>query len=146
MLLAQILHLQGIETVVLERQSRAYVLGRIRAGLLEWGTVETLRSAGVGERRDRDGDVHDGAGVARGGNRRFYVDTYRHVRRSMMAYGQTQTTEDLYAARDAIGGVVIDEAADVGLHDVDSKTPSIITISEAAMTAMCEQYAGLPYE
>ena len=64
LLLAQMLRQNGVDSVVLERQSRAYVLGRIRAGVLEWGSVETLRSAGVGERMDREGHVHDGTGIA----------------------------------------------------------------------------------
>lgn len=64
LLLSQRLHLQGIESLVLERQTRAYVLARIRAGVLEWGSVEVLRDSGVGERMDREGHVHDGTPVS----------------------------------------------------------------------------------
>lgn len=63
LLLSQLLHLRGIESVILERQSRQYVLSRIRAGVLEWGSVEVLRAAQVGDRMDREGHVHDGSAI-----------------------------------------------------------------------------------
>ena len=69
LLLSQILDLAGIDSVVLERQSKEYVLQRIRAGVLEWGTVEVLRQAGVGDRMDREGHLHDGTGIAWAGER-----------------------------------------------------------------------------
>jgi len=123
LLLSQILHRSGIDNVVLEARSRAYVLARIRAGVLEWGSVEVLRSAGIGERMDREGHVHDGTGIAWSGRGRFFIDTRKYAGRPMMAYGQTNITEDLYAARDAMGGVVIDEAEDVTPHEVAGKRP-----------------------
>jgi len=123
LLLSQILHRSGIDNVVLEARSRAYVLARIRAGVLEWGSVEVLRSAGIGERMDREGHVHDGTGIAWSGRGLFFIDTRKYAGRPMMAYGQTNITEDLYAARDAMGGVVIDEAEDVVPHDVDGDAP-----------------------
>ena len=125
LLLAQLLHRANVDNVVLECQSRAYVLNRIRAGVLEWGTVEVLREAGAGERLDREGLVHDGAGIAWAGRDSVFIDTRRYAGRSMMAYGQTKITEDLYAARDAMGGVVIDEAADVQPMDVTSESPYV---------------------
>ena len=123
LLLSQILHRNGVESVVLERRSREYVLGRIRAGVLEWGSVEVLRNAGVGERLDREGRVHDGSRIAWAGRRQLFIDTHRYAGRHLMAYGQTQITEDLYAARDAMGGIVIDEAEEVTPHDVDTDAP-----------------------
>jgi len=123
LLLSQILHRAGVGSVVLEARSRAYVLGRIRAGVLEWGSVEVLRSAGVGERMDREGHVHDGTGIAWAGRERFFIDTRKYAGRPMMAYGQTNITEDLYAARDAMGGVVIDEAEEVAPHGIDGNHP-----------------------
>ena len=123
LLLSQLLHLSGIDNVVLEARSRAYVLSRIRAGVLEWGSVETLRRAGVGERMDREGQVHDGTGIAWAGKRRFFIDTRKYAGRPMMAYGQTNISEDLYAARDAMGGMIIDEAEDVTPHDLASDAP-----------------------
>ena len=123
LLLSQLLHLSGIDNVVLEARSRAYVLSRIRAGVLEWGSVETLRRAGVGERMDREGQVHDGTGIAWAGKRRFFIDTRKYAGRPMMAYGQTNISEDLYAARDAMGGMIIDEAEDITPHDLASDAP-----------------------
>jgi p-hydroxybenzoate 3-monooxygenase len=123
LLLSQLLHRNGIASVVLEARSRAHVLGRIRAGVLEWGTVEVLREAGLGERMDREGKVHDGTGIAWAGKSLFFINTRKYAGRPMMAYGQTAITEDLYAARDAMGGVVIDEAEDVRPHDLMGERP-----------------------
>ena len=125
LLLSQRLHLEGIDNVVLERQSRAHVLERIRAGLLEWGSVEVLRDSDVGERMDRDGHVHDGTGIVWGGEHQLTLDTRKFANKPMMAYGQTNITEDLYAARDAMGGMIIDEAVDVTLHDINGNAPYV---------------------
>ena len=125
LLLSQRLHLEGVESLVLERQSRAYVLARIRAGVLEWGSVKVLRSSGVGERMDREGHLHDGTDIVWGNRHRLTLDTRAHADRPMMAYGQTNITEDLYAARDALGGSVIDEAQDVALHGIDGASPYV---------------------
>ena len=123
LLLAQILHRAGIDTVVLERRSRAYVLSRIRAGVLEGGTVAMLREAGVGARLDREGHPHDGTLLATR-NRAFRVDFHALTGQHVMVYGQTEVTADLYAARDAMGGLTIDEAEDVTIHDAGG-TPHV---------------------
>jgi p-hydroxybenzoate 3-monooxygenase len=125
LLLSHMLDREGIDSIVLERQSRAHVLRRIRAGVLEAGTVALLREVGLGERMDREGHSHDGVGIAWAGRARYFIDTRRHTGRPMMAYGQTAITEDLYAARDAAGGQIIDEAADVRLHDLISDRPHV---------------------
>lgn len=125
LLLSQRLSLEGIENIVLERQSRAYVLERIRAGVLEWGSVEVLRDSDVGERMDREGHVHDGTGIVWGGEHYVLLDTRRYADRPLMAYGQTNITEDLYAARDAAGGAIVDEADNVSLHDLTSSAPCV---------------------
>ena len=125
LLLSQRLHLEGVDNVVLEWQSRAHVLERIRAGLLEWGSVEVLRDSDVGERMDRDGHVHDGTGIVWGGEHQLTLDTRKFASKPMMAYGQTNITEDLYAARDAMGGMIIDEAVDVTLHDISGNAPYV---------------------
>ena len=143
LLLSQRLHLQGIESLVLERQTRAYVLARIRAGVLEWGSVEVLRDSGVGERMDREGHVHDGTDIVWGNRHRLTLDTRLHAGRPMMAYGQTSITEDLYAARDALGGQVIDEAQDVALQGIESASPHVTYVRRGKTHRLdCEFIAG----
>ena len=123
LLLSQMLHLQGVDSIILELRTRAYVLQRIRAGLLEWGSVEILRAAGAGERLDREGFFHDGSMIVWAGEKQCLIDTRKYAGRQMVAYGQTNITEDLYTARDALGGTIIDEALDVTPHDIDSDKP-----------------------
>ncbi|MGA0343861.1 MAG: 4-hydroxybenzoate 3-monooxygenase [Arenicellales bacterium] len=124
LLLSQLLDLAGVENVVLEQRSRDYVLGRIRAGVLEFGTVELLREAKVNARMDRQGLIHEG----------FYIAANNHLHRinlkhftgsSVMVYGQTEVTRDLMDARDAAGGLLIYEAEDVSIHELDTSAPLI---------------------
>ncbi len=123
LLLSQILHLRGIESVILERQSREYVLGRIRAGVLEQGLTDMLRAAGVGERMDRQGLIHGGFSMAFDGRiERIDLEGLTGGK-TVMVYGQTEVTRDLYDARDAMDGVIIDEAADVTPHDLETDAP-----------------------
>ena len=89
LLLSQLLHLQGIDTVVLERRSRDYVLGRIRAGVLEEGFAALLRQAQVGERMDREGQVHEGFFIAHGGKKQRIDLTTLTGGKSVLVYGQT---------------------------------------------------------
>lgn len=119
LLLSQLLDRSDIENVIVERRSREYVLGRIRAGVLEPGMVELLRQAGVGARMDTNGELHEGVNISYGGVC-HRIDLAGLTGRSVMLYGQTEVTRDLYEARDAAGGTVIHEAADVALHDTDS--------------------------
>ncbi|MEX2520258.1 MAG: 4-hydroxybenzoate 3-monooxygenase [Paracoccaceae bacterium] len=124
LLLSQMLHLSGIESVVLERRPRAHVTARIRAGVLEWGTVETLRAAGVGARMDAEGFIHDGIYLS-AQNRGFRIALKERAGRPVMVYGQTEVTKDLYAARDAMGGAVIDEAEGAAIHGADTAAPFV---------------------
>jgi p-hydroxybenzoate 3-monooxygenase len=124
LLLAQLLHLQGIETVVLERRSREYVEGRIRAGVLEQGTVDLLNEANVGERLRRVGLVHEGIALSFGGSR-HRIDFRALTGRAVTVYGQTEVTKDLISARLAAGGKILFEAADVSVHDFDRDRPKI---------------------
>jgi len=124
LLLAQLLHRDGIDSVVLERHDRAHVLARIRAGVLEKGSVDLLRRAGVGDRMDREGYVHGGIHLA-AANRGFRIDFEARVGRSVAVYGQTEVTRDLYAARDAAGGVVIDRADGVAPGGLDTDAPFV---------------------
>lgn len=122
-LLSHLLHRRGIESVVLERRSREHVLGRIRAGVLEHGSAELLRRAGLGERMDRDGHVHHGVNLAFG-DRRLRID-FAAIGRSVVLYGQTPLQHDLYAARDAADGQLVFEAADAMPHDVATDHPFV---------------------
>ncbi len=123
LLLSQLLHLQGIDTVVLERQSRDYVLGRIRAGVLEHGFAELMREARCGERMDREGEIHEGFLIAHDG-RMDRVDLHKYSGgSSVVVYGQTELTRDLYEARDRMQGVVVHDAQDVKLHDIAGASP-----------------------
>ena len=143
LLLSHILHRNGIESIVLERQSRSYVLQRIRAGVLEPGTVELLCSVGLGERMMREGYQHDGTAIVWSGRGRFFIDTKKHTGKRMMAYGQTAITEDLYAARDAAKGQIIDEAQNVQLHDLKSEKPSVTYSKDRESRRIeCDYVAG----
>ena len=125
LMLSQLLHLQGIETVVLERQSREYVLSRIRAGVLENGFTELLRKAQCGQRMDKEGEIHDGFFIAHGG-KLDRVDLHKYSNgSSVMVYGQTELTRDLYEARDRMNGIVIHSAEDVLPHDLKSAHPFV---------------------
>ena len=125
LLLSQLLHLEGIDTVVLERQSREYVLARIRAGVLEHGFAELMREAQCGERMDKEGEIHDGFLIAHGGQV-SRVDLHKYSGgSSVVVYGQTELTRDLYAARDRMNGVVIHNAEDVQPHDLKSANPYV---------------------
>lgn len=124
LLLGQILTRAGIDNVVLEARSREYVLGRIRAGVLEWGTVEVLRDAGVGARMDTEGFVHDGT-IISNENNVIRVDLEANTGKSVMVYGQTEITQDLYDARDGaifhgVEDVTIDEQIVRFRHDGQS--------------------------
>ena len=125
LLLSHILDLNDISNVVLERQSRDYVLQRIRAGVLEPGTVQLLRDVGLGERMDREGLVHSGTLMTWQDEPSVLIDTVKYAQRPMMVYGQTAITEDLYAARDRAGGQIVDQAADVALHDLTTEHPYV---------------------
>ena len=124
LLLSQLLERQGIETVVLERKSRDYVLSRIRAGVLETGAVELLREAGAGERMDREGIIHDGTYLALS-NRGFRIDFKQLTGGSVMVYGQTELTQDLYNARDAMNGQVLHDVDHVQIQGADTDSPSV---------------------
>jgi p-hydroxybenzoate 3-monooxygenase len=123
LMLSHVLQRNGVDSVVLERASREHVLQRIRAGVLEAGTVQMLREHGLGQRLDAEGSVHNGTGIVWSGHEQFFIDVKKHTGRTMMAYGQTAITEDLYAARVAAGGVIVEQAADVELNDVDTAKP-----------------------
>jgi p-hydroxybenzoate 3-monooxygenase len=129
LVLSQLLHLQGVESVVLERRDRAYVEARVRAGVLEYGTAETLREAGVGARMDAEGMLHEGTEL-RFQRQRHRIDFTELTGRSILVYGQQEVVKDIIAARLDAGGDVRFEVEDVTLHDLDSPLPRVRFIED----------------
>jgi p-hydroxybenzoate 3-monooxygenase len=125
LLLSQLLHLQGIDTILLEKYSREHVLARIRAGVLEHGFARLMREAQCGERMDREGEIHHGFHIAHDGVL-DHVDLQKYSGgNSVLVYGQTEITRDLYEARDRLGGKVVHDAEDVTPHDISSDKPFV---------------------
>jgi len=142
LLLSQLLHLQGIDSVVLERQAREYVEGRIRAGVLEQGTVDLLVKAGVGRRMMDERLVHDGFGLGFA-DRNFRIDLKRFTGHSVSVYGQTEVTKDLMDARVAAGGKLKFEASDVAVSGFDGKQPTVRYTHEGRTHELtCDYVAG----
>ena len=124
LLLGQLLHRRGIDTVVLERRAREHVLARIRAGVLERGTADLMREAGVAGRMEAEGLPHHGVVMAHGHDR-LRIDFAAHGCPPVTVYGQTELTRDLYEARDAAGAETVTEAEDVSIEGVDGDAPSV---------------------
>tara|TARA_R110000751_G_scaffold10055_2_gene37245 strand:- start:83814 stop:84983 length:1170 start_codon:yes stop_codon:yes gene_type:complete len=124
LMLGRLLEQAGIDSVILERKSADYVLSRIRAGVLEQGSVDMLRNAGVGARMDLEGLPHQGIELSYDGKIQR-IDFMERVGRQVMVYGQTEVTQDLMDARNATGAITIYEAEDVALHDFDSSHPRV---------------------
>jgi p-hydroxybenzoate 3-monooxygenase len=139
LLLSHVLDLAGVESVVVERQTREHVLGRIRAGVLEKGSVEFLTQSGLGGRMSREGLIHSGAAIA-WRDKRLFIDCQKYTGRPFMAYGQTKIQEDL----DAVSGdKVIEEALEVTPHDVTSDSPYItFTKNREEFRIDCDFVAG----
>lgn len=143
LLLSQLLDLNGIQSVVLERQSREYVLQRIRAGVLEAGLVALLEEAGAADRLHKEGETHSGCDIA------FCGDSLRIAFDELTGgsvvtvYGQTEVTRDLYEARDALNGTIIDEAKEVSLHGLDSAQPQVTFVKDGVSQSLdCEFVVG----
>ncbi len=143
LLLGQLLHNAGIQTLILERQSADYVQGRIRAGVLEQGMVDLLREAGVSQRMDAEGLVHDGFELALNG-RLTHIDLKALTGgQSVMVYGQTEVTRDLMAARAAVGATTLYEARDVQPHDLKTERPWLSFEHQGEMFRLdCDYIAG----
>jgi p-hydroxybenzoate 3-monooxygenase len=142
LLLARLLQLAGVESLILERQTREHVMGRVRAGVLEWGTVEVLRAAGVGDRMGREGAVHDGVGLSFSG-RHVRIDFAGLTGKGVMVYGQTKVTEDLYGAADRADIPVVDCAVDVTPHDVTGTSPYVTFLRDGTSHRIdCDYVAG----
>jgi p-hydroxybenzoate 3-monooxygenase len=123
LMLSQLLDLKGIDNVVLEKHTRDYVLSRIRAGVLEHGFAELMREAQCGDRMDAEGEIHEGFFINDGGTM-HRMDLAAHTGgNSVVVYGQTELTRDLYDVREKMGGKVIHEALDVAIHDARTDAP-----------------------
>lgn len=143
LLLSQLLHLAGVDSVVLERQSRDYVLSRIRAGVLEQGTCDLVRRAQAGARMDQNGKVHTGFSMS-------YNDQIVRIDleglsggKTVLVYGQTELTRDLYEARDRLNGTVLHEVENVTLNQVTGDTPYVTCVHEGETLRIdCDYIAG----
>ncbi len=149
LLLAQLLHGQGISSIVLERQTRDHVLSRIRAGVLEQGLVGLLEEVGCGDRLHTEGFTHDGTLISFG-DEMFRVDFTEHVGKPVVVYGQTEVTRDLYAARDASGGQTIHSVENVVIKGANTASPTVVfevdgeaSIIECDFVAGCDGFHGV---
>lgn len=124
LLLSHLLHLQGIDSVVLESRSREQIESTIRAGVLEQGTMDLLTETGVGERMKAEGALHHGFELAFEGKRRR-IDLTDLTGKAITVYAQHEVIKDLVAARVAAQGALKFEVSDVSLHDIDGATPTI---------------------
>ena len=142
LLLSQLLHVRGISSVVLERKTKDYVLGRIRAGVLERGLVGLMEEAGCADRMHAEGFTHDGTLVSYG-DEIFRIDFSAHTDATVMVYGQTEVTRDLYAAREAAGGHIEYEVENVVIQDAKSDAPFVTyNVHGEARRIDCDFIAG----
>ena len=142
LLLSQILMRQNIETIIIEAQSREYVLKRIRAGVLEHGSVELLKNAGVGERIIIDGIKHDGFLIS-SENESFRIDLSAATGKSVYVYGQTEVTIDLYKAQDKMKATIFHSVKDVNISDLNSTKSKVqFNCSKENYEITCDYIAG----
>ncbi|HEY0939819.1 MAG TPA: 4-hydroxybenzoate 3-monooxygenase [Steroidobacter sp.] len=142
LLLGQLLHKAGIEAVILEQRTPEYVLGRIRAGVLEQGTVDILDLAGVAERLHSQALIHGGVELAANGQR-LRIPLTDLAGKAVTVYGQTEVTRDLMDARAASGAPTIYEVESVELHDVTAARPGVTFVHEGSKQRLdCDFIAG----
>lgn len=143
LLLGQLLAKQGISNIILERVTGDYVLGRIRAGILEQGFADLVREAGVGERMDTEGEIHEGVEIAADGER-THIDLKGLTDGDVViCYGQTEITQDLMDARAKAELETYYETSDVELHDVTESSPSVTFEHQGEQyTLNCDYVAG----
>ena len=142
LLLAQLLHRNGIGSIVVERKTKDHVLGRIRAGVLETGFVTLMREAGVAARLEAEGFVHDGT-VLSSGDTTLRIDFAKLTSKTVMVYGQTEVTRDLYDAREAAGGTILFNAEQVTIHDAQTEAPYVTCVADGVSCRIdCDYVAG----
>jgi p-hydroxybenzoate 3-monooxygenase len=143
LLLSHLLHLSGIESVVLEFRSREYCERRVRAGVLEQGTVDLLTECGLGDRMRREGLVHHGIELRFGGRGHRIDFPALTGGRAITVYGQQEVVKDLIAARLAAGGRLLFEADDVSVHDIETDRPHVRFLHGGEpMELQCRLLAG----
>jgi p-hydroxybenzoate 3-monooxygenase len=141
-LLSHLLNARGVESIILELRSKEHVLSRVRAGVIEHGSGDLIREAGLGDRMDSEGFVHHGVNLAYAGGM-TRIDFEGMVGKHVIIYGQTELQKDLYEAIEGAGTTLIDEVADVQLHEVDSDSPSVsFTHSGQREIIECDFIAG----
>ena len=142
LLLSQLLHTRGIDSVVLERKTKDYVLARIRAGILEQGLVGLMEQAGCAERMHAEGFPHDGTLISYG-DEMFRVDFAKHTGTPVMVYGQTEVTRDLYEAREKADGKIEFSVEEVVIHDAKTDQPFVTYIVNGETRRLdCDFIAG----
>jgi len=143
LLLSHLLHLAGISSIVLESRSRAYVEQRVRAGVLEQGTVDLLTHAGLGDRLHREGLRHQGIELRFGGQGHRIDMTALTGGSAIVVYGQQELVKDLIAARVAADGTLLFGVSDLAVHAIDSSSPSIRCRHDGDdLTVRCDIIAG----
>jgi p-hydroxybenzoate 3-monooxygenase len=143
LMLSHLLHLEGIESVVLESRSRDAVEATLRAGVLEQGTVDLLNATGVGTRMQREGAVHHGIELRFGGRGHRIDLSALTGGKAITLYAQHEVLKDLIAARLAAQGTILFEAQDASLHDLDGSAPSIrFQVAGTGQTVHCDFIAG----
>jgi p-hydroxybenzoate 3-monooxygenase len=143
LLLGQLLQRAGIDNIIIERKNPEYILSRIRAGVLEQGTVDLLREAGVSERMEKEGLVHDGFKIAFDGRSEHINLKALTGGKTVMVYGQTEVTRDLIDARTQAGGITIYDADDVMPHDMKTESPYVTCIKDGEVVRIdCDYIAG----
>jgi p-hydroxybenzoate 3-monooxygenase len=125
LMLGHLLHRRGIDSVIVEDRAREYVIDRVRAGVLEQGTVDLMNEVGVGDRLNAEGMRHEGIYIAFGGERHRIDMAALTGGRAITVYGQNEVVKDLIAAREATGRPLLFEARDVAVHDITSNEPRV---------------------
>ncbi|WP_293442906.1 4-hydroxybenzoate 3-monooxygenase [Planktotalea sp.] len=142
LLLARLLQTRGIESVVLERKTKAYVLGRIRAGVLEQGLVSLMEQAGCADRLHAEGIIHDGTLISYG-DEMFRINFTEHAGKPVMVYGQTEVTRDLYSALEQSSAPIVFNAEDVVIQNADTDKPHVTYVVDGKANHIdCEFVAG----
>jgi p-hydroxybenzoate 3-monooxygenase len=142
LLLGHLLHLAGVDSVIVERASRQHIEGRIRAGLLEQGSVDTLTEAGLGARLHREGLAHDGMELRFAGQRQR-IDLHGLTGKRVTIYGQQEAVKDMVAARLDTGRPILFEVEDTAIHDIATATPRVsFTHAGAAHELHCDVVAA----